>query len=149
MQMEGGAVISFTVPGEPQGKGRAKFGNGRTYTPEKTVAYEGLIALAGERAMAGAEPMLGPVSLSFTAVYSIPARLPKKRREAMLSGAVVPTKKPDLDNIAKAIGDGLNGVVFKDDAQIAELRSVRKIYGATPGLIVEVRPINFQSQRAA
>ena len=46
-------LLHFTVPGVPQGKGRARFGNGRTYTPAKTVAYEGLIALAGQQAMEG------------------------------------------------------------------------------------------------
>ena len=42
--------VAFVVPGEPQGKGRARVGkiNGhaRMFTPAKTVAYEGLIALA-------------------------------------------------------------------------------------------------------
>ncbi len=53
--------VSFTVPGEPQGKGRAKIvkvgGFSRMATPQKTVAYEGLIAHAAHQAMAGAAPV--------------------------------------------------------------------------------------------
>ncbi len=133
--------VTFIVPGEPQGKGRARFGNGRTYTPEKTVAYEGLIALAASQAMAGREPMTGPVRLSFRAVMTIPVSATKKRRQAMLDGLVLPTKTPDLDNIMKAIGDGANKVVFADDAQIVRLGAVEKIYGLTPGLTVSVERI--------
>lgn len=139
------SMISFTVPGEPQGKLRARTGRGRHYTPEKTVAYEGLIALAAQVAMAGRAPFDGPVSLSFTATYSIPSRVSKAKRAAMMNGSILPTKKPDIDNVLKAIGDGLNGVAFKDDVQIARLGKVEKIYGLTPGLSVSVEPINFMT----
>lgn len=142
-------AITFTVPGEPQGKGRAKFGRGRTYTPAKTVAYEGLIALAAAPAMTGRAIMTGPVEVAFTATFSIPASAAKSKRAGMLAGTILPTKKPDLDNILKAIGDALNGVVFKDDAQIARLGSVLKIYGETPGLSVTITPINPISGSAA
>ena len=49
-------MIAFTVPGAPQGKGRAKIvkigGFSRMATPAKTVAYEGLVAHAAALAMA-------------------------------------------------------------------------------------------------
>lgn len=134
-------VVTFTVPGEPQGKGRARFGNGRTYTPEKTVAYEGLIAWAAKEAMGAREPITGPVKVSFRAVLSIPASATKKRRQAMLDGLILPTKTPDLDNILKAIGDGANKIVFRDDAQIVRLGDTEKVYGVTPGLTVTVERI--------
>lgn len=133
-------AITFTVPGEPQGKGRAKFGQGRTYTPGKTVAYEGLIALAAERAMDGRPPLDGPVKLSFTAVCTIPASASKKRQAAMLDGSILPTKTPDMDNILKALGDGLNKVAFRDDCQIVRFGEVEKIFGLVPGLTVTVEP---------
>ena len=133
--------VTFIVPGEPQGKGRARFGRGHTYTPEKTVAYEGLIAWAAKQAMGAREPMTGPVRLSFRAVLSIPVSTTKKRRQAMLDGLILPTKVPDLDNIQKAIGDGMNKIVFADDSQIVRLGHVEKVYGATPGLTVTVERI--------
>lgn len=124
--------VAFVVPGEPQGKGRARAGrNGRMYTPAKTVAYEGLIAMAAQQAMAGAEPLNGPLMLEIDAVHSIPASWPKKRASEALSGSVRPTSKPDIDNITKAIADGGNGVAWVDDKQIVSL-VVTKAYGARP-----------------
>jgi Holliday junction resolvase RusA-like endonuclease len=126
-------VISFTVPGLPQGKGRARFGNGRTYTPAKTVAYEGLIALAGEKAMDGRGPLEGPVYVTVTAFFPIPASWPKRKK----AEARWHTGKPDGDNILKAAGDGLNGIVWKDDSQVA-FSKVIKQYGPTPRLEIAV-----------
>lgn len=133
--------VSLTVPGEPQGKGRARHGMGRTYTPAKTVAYEGLIALAASQAMQGRPPITGPVQLSFRATFPIPVSTTKMRRQAMLDGLVLPTKVPDLDNIMKAIGDGANKIVFADDCQIVRLGQVEKIYGLTPGLSISIERV--------
>lgn len=126
-------MISFTVPGLPQGKGRARFGNGRTYTPAKTVAYEGLIALAGEKAMEGRLPLEGPLYITVTAFFPIPASWPKKRK----AEARWHTGKPDGDNILKAAGDGLNGIVWKDDSQVA-FGKIIKQYGDAPRLEIAV-----------
>ena len=50
----------------------------------------------------------------------------KRVRELMLAGIIKPTKKPDIDNIAKIICDGLNGVAYKDDAQIIYLAVMKR-----------------------
>ena len=59
--------ITFTVPGNPVGKGRAKAARrGKfitMYTPEKTASYESLVAFAGNVAMSGSELITGPVSV--------------------------------------------------------------------------------------
>ena len=133
-------MIRLTIPGLPQGKGRARFGNGRTYTPAKTVAYEGLIALAGQQAMTGRELIAGPVYVTLTAFFPIPASWPKRRKAEAESGLAWHTSKPDGDNILKAVGDGLNGVVWKDDSQLA-LSKVSKQYDATPRLEIVVEAL--------
>lgn len=133
--------IAFTIPGQPQGKGRAriaKVGNhARMFTPAKTVAYESLAALAAQQAMAGAKPFNGACAIVVDAVYAIPASASKKRATACLSGLVRPTKKPDGDNILKAVCDGINGIVWKDDVQAVDAR-VTKRYGETPCVHVTV-----------
>lgn len=134
-------IVTFTIPGEPQGKGRAKFGKGRTYTPSKTVAYEGVIALAAQQTMFGRPPLAGPVRMVIDAFLSIPTSASRKKRAAMLAGSILPTKKPDFDNIAKAVCDGCNKVVFQDDAQVVSA-TVNKRYGETPGVTVCVFPEN-------
>lgn len=133
-------MIRFTVPGLPQGKGRARFGNGRTYTPAKTVAYEGLIALAGQQAMAGRELLTAPVYIQVHAFFPIPASWSKKRRVAAATRLTWHTGKPDGDNVLKAVGDGLNGIVWKDDSQVA-FAKVLKHYADTPRLEVFVEPL--------
>ena len=133
-------MIRFTVPGLPQGKGRARFGNGRAYTPAKTVAYEGLVSFAGQQAMAGRDLMSGPVYITINAFFPIPASWPKKRKLAAQSSVIWHTAKPDGDNVLKAVGDGLNGVVWKDDSQVA-FSKVTKQYAETPRLEILVEPL--------
>jgi len=133
--------LYFTVPGLPQGKGRARFGNGRTYTPAKTVAYEGLVALAGQQAMEQRTPIEAPVYLMVTAYFPIPKSWSAARKARAVSSLVWHTSKPDGDNILKAVGDGLNGIVWKDDSQIA-FAKITKQYGETPRLDIMVEPLN-------
>ena len=132
--------IRILVPGQPQGKGRARFGNGRTYTPAKTVAYEGLIALAGEQVMGAIEKIEGPIFLTVTATFDIPKSRAKAISKSMSAGIAWHTAKPDQDNILKAVGDGLNGIVWKDDSQIAFAKCM-KIYGEKPGLDILVEQL--------
>lgn len=135
-------MIAFDVPGEPQGKGRARIvkigGHARMATPAKTVAYEGLIAHAAGQAMAGAPLMTGPVLLSVQMFFSVPTSWSAKKRQQALDGDISPTKKPDSDNVIKAICDGLNGVVWVDDVQVVGGWWI-KSYSTRPGLRVEVR----------
>jgi Holliday junction resolvase RusA-like endonuclease len=134
-------MISFEVPGEPQGKGRAKIvkigGFSRMATPAKTVSYEGLIAHAAAQVMAGAPPLTGPVWLSVEMYFGVPASWSKKKREQALLSLIKPTKKPDADNVIKAVCDGLNGVVWVDDVQVVS-GSWKKRYSDRPRVSVAV-----------
>ena len=49
----------------------------------------------------------------------------------MIVDEIKPTKKPDADNIAKAVCDALNGIACKDDSQVVDL-TVRKHYSKFP-----------------
>lgn len=133
--------LAFVVPGEPQGKGRARVGkvggHARMFTPAKTVAYEGLVALAAQSAIGAAVPFSGPLAVEIEAVHTVPASWSKKRRNDALCGDVHPTTKPDIDNIVKAIADGGNGVAWVDDKQIVRLATMKR-YGETPGVWVRV-----------
>lgn len=60
----------------------------------------------------------------------------------MLQGKILPTKKPDCDNIAKIICDALNGVAYDDDKQIVALK-VTKIYSDEPRVIVWISDNKF------
>ncbi len=143
-EAQAGRVITFTVPGDPVGKGRpraAKRGKHITlYTPEKTASYEGLVAHAGHVAMNGRDLIAGAVSVQLDIRLPVPASWSKRKQNEALDGHLLPTKKPDIDNVEKAIFDGLNGVVWNDDVQVVEV-SKRKRYSAVPGVQVVIREV--------
>ena len=58
----------------------------------------------------------------------------------MLSGEQRPMKKPDLDNVVKAVLDGCNAVAFRDDALVVEL-TARKLYAEAAGVDVVITRI--------
>lgn len=124
------AAVSFVIPGSPFGKQRPKAGKvaGRIhmFTPTETVRHEnaiGTIALPHFP-----QPLGGPIRLTVEAVFAIPPSWPKKRQAAALGQPH--TQKPDLDNLVKAVCDGLNRIAFADDSQIAECVT-RKRWGST------------------
>jgi Holliday junction resolvase RusA-like endonuclease len=137
-------VIEFHVPGIPVAKGRARIstrgGKIRSFTPPKTVAFEGLVALAAERAMEGADPLSGPVSLSLFVQLPIAQSWSMKKKLAALSGDLSPCGRPDIDNYVKAIADGGNGILWNDDGQITMLLATKR-YAEVPGVHVEVQTL--------
>ena len=115
------------VMGEPQGKGRPRFtALGKPYTPKATEEYEGMIAWEFTRQCRGDFfPEGTAVRMTVLAYSGIPKSASKDTREAMLRREIRPTKKPDVDNVLKAVCDGLNGVAYHDDAQVVEARICR------------------------
>ena len=130
-------MIVITIPGEPIGKGRPRLGKGHTYTPEKTQRWEQAAAWEARRQYSG-EPLEGPLELTVTAVFGIPASWPKWKQEQAMGGWVVHTVKPDASNVLKAVEDALQGIAYLDDSQIASV-SISKWYGSEPGLAVKCR----------
>lgn len=141
--------IRFVVPGAPQGKGRPRIGkvgqHARMFTPAATVAYEGLVAHAAQTAMAGRPLLDGPVACAVHIDCAVPASWSQKKQRMALAGEVMPTTKPDADNVVKAIFDGLNEVLWRDDVQVVDL-AVRKRYSATPCVRVEVHSLQVVAQ---
>ncbi len=58
----------------------------------------------------------------------------------MLNGEILPTKRPDGDNIIKVILDALNGFVYHDDAQICKIYFTKK-YAEKPETKVLIKTI--------
>jgi Holliday junction resolvase RusA-like endonuclease len=118
-----GRPLRFTVEGVPRPKARARRGaGGRWYTPQATKAYEEAVGWAA-RAAGVHEPCDGGVRLD------IVLWMPDRRRR-------------DLDNCAKSICDGLNGIVYLDDSQIIELTVRRGVDRERPRAGVTVEGID-------
>lgn len=144
-------MITFEIPGDPVAKARPRAamvgGHARLYTPAKTEKYEARVAIFGQQAMAGRPPMEGAVALTVHAFFPIPPSWPKKRQAAARAGTEMHTKKPDLDNVVKAIKDGLNGITWVDDSQVAVYRECRKSFSDTPRVLVVIEPAQTMGER--
>lgn len=134
-QVSGKAII--TIPGTPVAKGRPRsairHGEIHHYTPAKTVAHERSVGWYAQQHFTA--PITGPITLRIFATFVPPASWSRKKVAAHLHRPHM--SLPDLDNIAKAICDGLNGVAFKDDRQVYELQC-RKVWGITAQTVVIV-----------
>ena len=134
--------VMFNVDCNPVGKGRPRFrrqGNFvRTYSDKKTLDFEKLVRQAAIRAMGSSEPLETPVALFCYVRLPVPQSHSKKRTTACLEGLERPAKKPDLDNIVKAVSDAINTIIFKDDAQVVSLHATKK-YDINPGIEILVK----------
>ncbi len=137
-------MIQFVVPGVPVGKARARAtviaGRARMYTPAKTASYEAMLRDYAHEAMllAGYKPFQDAVRITVQAVFAKPKSWPKRKA----SNAVWHTGRPDGDNLLKAVSDAMNGIVYRDDAQVASA-SIMKVYSddGSSRLVVQVEEL--------
>lgn len=130
-------MVSLTIPGEPKGKQRPRWGKHGTYTPKDTVSYETYIKELFVIKYPDFEPMTGPLVISLLIAVSIPASMSKKKKALIASGDLLPIKKPDYDNVAKVVGDALESVAYKRDAQIVSA-VINKDYSDRPRLEIKI-----------
>jgi Holliday junction resolvase RusA-like endonuclease len=145
--------LVITIPGEPVAQGRGKVGrwkakDGRegitVRDPEKSRSWKGTaqIHMLAARPITYGWPMAALFRLSILVVFTCPKSAFKKR-------SPVPRRRAggsrnDCDNLAKAVMDAGNGVLWVDDGQVAELY-VEKWLGAqgeAPGVYVTVSVID-------
>lgn len=105
----------FSVPGEPRPKARARVVKGHAFTPPETVAYERKVRFYAVASKV--RPLTGAVVLG-------------------LSFYLGNARRVDLDNLAKAVKDALNGAAWADDSQVTELRATKAIDRSNPRVVV-------------
>lgn len=114
-------MLTFTVPGPPVPKERARILKRRKYTPDKTKAFEASVAAFAKIAMRDADvEMVGkkiPVALS-------------------LEFYMQDGRRRDIDNMAKSVMDGLNGVLYHDDYQVVRLECVKSVDKDEPRTVI-------------
>jgi Holliday junction resolvase RusA-like endonuclease len=114
-----GTLLDVFIPATPRAKQRPRMTRGgHCYTPQATVDAEKIIRLAVSKTYTQA-PFEGAVTLDVTVVLARPKTV---RRD-------LPTVKPDWDNFGKLISDALNGVVWRDDAQVIEAKVTKQYCG--------------------
>lgn len=145
LKLVAGRRVMFTVPGLPKGKERprarivtpkGKKPFATMYTPTGTKKYEAEVKAAAQKAMQH-EPFQGPVSVTILIMLPMAKTMTKKRRARIEDGLEACTKKPDTSNVAKAVEDAMNDVVYKDDNQII-YSTIKKDYSDQPRVSVLV-----------
>ena len=134
--------LFFTVPGEPRGKGRPRFTrSGHAYTDRETKAYEEKIVAYYRMTLRGTRvPDEAFVSVDVVAYLPIPKDATKAQIAGMAAKTILPSRKPDVDNVLKAVLDALNGVAYKDDSRVYRTSCV-KFYSAEPRLEITIREV--------
>ena len=146
------AWVEGTPKAQPRARAFARGGKARLYTPGTAEHWKGQIALAFKE-LRPETPIASPVRIFVGAVMPRPGRLCRKKDPVH---ALPHDKKPDPDNIAKAILDALTTIgVWEDDKLVSDLRctmvyaarvDTREASGwlgrATPGAHIEIETID-------
>lgn len=132
-------IYEFEVPGKVIGKGRPRLNSytGVVYTPTRTKDYESLVEQYFLLKYPRFKALEGRIKINIIAYFSIPKTTKKSDINEMLENNISPTKKPDIDNIVKAILDSMNKFAFKDDNQITKLE-VEKKYAIEDKVYVKI-----------
>ena len=136
--------VIFEVPGQPKGKERPRWtmvsNTAIVYTPRSTRAYEDMIKTYYKINNFKSFKKNEALEVSAIAYYQIPKNSRKSHKLLMLNGEMLPTKKPDIDNIMKIVLDALNGVAYHDDSQICKVNFM-KMYSENPRLKILIRNV--------
>ena len=123
---EAAESISFSVLGPPVPKGRPRFCRGVAVTPARTRKYESLVRKVAEwHCGHWRKDGLYRVTLVFT-------------------GA---SPSADLDNLAKAALDGMEGVAFDNDRQVHWLCVMRNTAKSDPRMDVTLERIGDKPEK--
>jgi Holliday junction resolvase RusA-like endonuclease len=70
----------------------------------------------------------------------------KAKRLQMISGMLVPTKKPDADNLAKLVLDSMTGIIYQDDSQVVDLFCSKR-FSEKPGVSIRIIPMTNNTKQ--
>ena len=90
-----------------------------------------------------ANPLDGALSMTLMLTIRLPKSWTKKKKIDHIGQ--YHTQTPDTDNFAKAIMDGLNGIYYHDDSQIAVLTVVKR-WGNSGSIYVKIEELNTKEK---
>ena len=115
--------IDIQIDAVPQG--RPRFYRGRTYDPPQSKQFKKDLATLVN-------------SLDNSAFYT--GELKLKIDIYRDKKSVTSRRYGDIDNLVKAILDGLNGVLWQDDKQISDLHVTKNLSG-TPHIVIDIEEV--------
>lgn len=146
----------FELADEPRGWERAGARIARDHAGHQFISfyvstderlYRQALAWQAKAALRGKGPTALPVAVLIHAFTPIPRSWRSREQIDARNGARLPASTPDADNIGKVVGDALIGVVWNDDAQIVDLRVIKR-YSDAAAVRVEVREFSVSVDRA-
>lgn len=136
--------VSLFMDIEPQAwqrpKTRVVGGFVKHYSPKKTKDYEQIIAQYYESTKKVFFDKDVPLRVSIYFGMPVPKSTSQKKAREMCTGYISHTKRPDVDNLAKAVLDALNGAAWADDAQIVQL-NIHKDYTSKPSIYLSISEV--------
>ena len=147
-------ILTLKITGIPKPKQSARFriasnSNGaqfiHKYQKKEVVENENNIKLEVlSQLPEGFQPFRSPVKVNKLHYIFPPTKGMRKRDIARIEAheIVYKSTKPDLtDNLQKGLFDALEGIIFLNDSQICSINNLKKYYGFTPGIILELEEI--------
>lgn len=114
-------LIELLVLGEPRAKQSFRYARGgRGYTAPAVKAWQELVGWVAKRDYVG-EILTAPLSVLLEFTVSL--------------------DRADADNLAKCVLDGLEGVIFRNDKQIVDLRVTKRV-GEPAGVKITIREMS-------
>lgn len=118
------ASVSFVVPGEAVPKQSFRFSRGGSFQPERVTNWQAVVRLCGQAARPS------PTRDQRAEKWGVVLTVYRKSRRAV-----------DVDNLAKAILDALQGVFWDNDNQVVELHVGKVMVDKDPMVKVEAWPL--------
>lgn len=135
MPNDGPISVFIKIVPLPKERARMSGVNGVFYTPQRTREYESTLKNLFFSIMSKRETMTGPIVVDVVFFIPKPKSAPKS--------AVWCDKKPDLDNLEKALLDAVSlppARVIENDSRVV-CKISRKVYckpGEPPGILVKI-----------
>jgi len=147
-------TVKFRVAAEPIAQGRPRLttinGQARAFDPKKSRDWKSFINDIAQRAMiehGHEKPFEGPIVARMRFAFVLAKSHHRKRTPRPRQWH---TKRPDIDNLSKAIFDACESVVFLNDTQIVRIVADKIIceQGEPPFVVVEFSQIEPFSDSA-
>ena len=137
-------MIVLTIPGPPFSQKRHRVdmrgGFARAHDDKRNISWKGSAQVHMLRAMGDRQPFDEPIRVTIVAGFEMPKGRCLKRS---LRPAEWNQSQKDVDNIAKAVLDAGNGIIYVDDRRVAELlvQKVTLEQGVAPSVRVTVEAL--------
>lgn len=135
--------ILYTIP-KPKQSFRVAVKNNKIvkFTDSKIKYYENDLKNQIKKQLPTGHKLIEDAIKVTHILYVFPVRKTEKKQNICMIDSgnyLLKTTKPDLsDNLQKALFDAMEGIVYKNDSQICIIENIKKVYGTTPRIEIEL-----------